>query len=319
MAFLAAFVVGLAFLPVVFFWTFVFGDTATAQVTHCRHGKRLDCSGQWQGANGRRGDGHISGVDAGDVGRSVEVRIGPLGPYAGGPARSWPMLITAVPLLVGPPLVVTRLLRVLGPARAVGRRLLDEPPGDATLLFVPHSWADGGVGVTDRDGRPQLSFAAVDPPPAYQPAGLPGRRPRRTPQSAFTAVAGLSREATSFAAAYDPGGSPVFSIERRGFTGYEPETWLLDTGWTPQAVIRRVEAMPARFELLRADGEPLGTIATMEGLRSGAFVTRDTEGRRLAVMAAYGRRWVLRVEPATPPPLRDLTVAFLLDAARLQL
>src|SRR5262249_15065909 len=130
-------------MPTLFAWTFFFGDTATARVTACRMGKHLDCSGRWQYADGRRGEGHISGVDQSDVGRTVAVRIGPLGPYAGGPVRSWTMLIPLVPLVLIPPFVVTALRRLRAPGQAVARRLLTEPPGAATLLRVPHTWADG--------------------------------------------------------------------------------------------------------------------------------------------------------------------------------
>lgn len=318
-AFLVAFAVGLGFLPMMFVLTFVTGGTATARVTACRHGRHLDCSGRWQDAQGRRGEGHISGVGDGDVGRNVKVRIGPLGPYAGGPARSWPMLLTAIPFLLGPPFVVVALRRALTPGRTVARRLLAEAPGDATLLSVPHTWADGGVGVTDPDGRPWLSFATIDAPAGYQPADLPGRRPRLRQRSVFDAAAGIARSSSGFAAATDPGGSPMFAIEDRSFAEYEPETWLLDVGRMPQAVIRRLDVLPRRFELLRADGVALGVISTYEGLRSGAYVTLDAEGRRVASMAAHGRRWVVRVEHGTPPLLRDLTLVFLLDVGRLQL
>ena len=220
--------------------------------------------------------------------------------------------------MLAPPFVFVTMRRFLAPGRSAARRLLAEPPGDATLLLVPQTWADGAIGVTDPDGTPRLSFAKTDAvPPGFQPAELPGRRPRMRPQSALRAAAGLSREATSYAVASDPGGSPMFVVERRGFADHEPETWLLDTGWTPQAVVRRVESMPPRFELLCADGTPLGTLGVPVGVRSGAFLTHDTEGRQHAVMATYGRKWVVRVEPGTPPLLRDVTLAFLLDAARL--
>jgi hypothetical protein len=111
----------------------------------------------------------------------------------------------------------------------------------------------------------------------------------------------------------------VFVIERRGFQEYQPETWLLDPGGAVHAVIRRVNSYPARFELLRPEGDRLGMISPPKNVKSGAFVTRDQHGRQLAVMAASGRRWVLRVEPGAPPLLRDLTLAFLFDSARLQM
>jgi hypothetical protein len=171
--------------------------------------------------------------------------------------------------------------------------------------------------VTDVDGGPRLSFATIDTPPGYRPADLPGRPPRLGQRSLFDAAAGRYRAGTTFAAASDPGGSPVFAVERRSFADHAPETWLLDTSWIPQAVIRRTDLLPARFELLGTDGGAIGTINTYEGLRSGAFVTRDAEGRQCAVMAAHGKRWVVRVEADVPPLLRDLTLAFLLDLARL--
>ena len=318
-AFLAVFVLGLGYMPAVFAWTFLAGDTATARVTECRHGKHVTCFGHWQDADGRRDGGHISGADDDDVGHDVEVRLGPLGTYAGGPAGSWAMLLPLIPLLLAPPFVIAFKRRVLRPGQAVARRLLAEPPDGATLLSVPHTWANGAVGVTDPDGGPRLSLSGIEAPPTFRPMELPGRRPRRRPTSAFTNAAGLTRSATSFAAVSDPGGSPVFVLEGRGSADWEPETWLLDTGWTPQAVIRRVEWFPARFELLGTGGEPLGTIAPPEGLRSGAFAIRDRDGRQVAVIAAYSRRWIVRVEPGVPPLLRDLTLAFALDAARLQM
>jgi hypothetical protein len=313
LGFLVLFAGGAAFMPVVLGYTFLAGDKATAQVTTCRHAKRVSCHGNWQDARGRRGSGHISGVGRDDVGRSVEVRIGPLGPYAGGLGRSWPLCLTALPILLAPPFTVVMMRRTLGPGRAFARRLLAEPPGDATLLSITSTKATGA------DGQEHASLHRIDAPPGFQPADLPGRRPRQKPQSAFDAAAGLARAATEFATVSGPGGEPVFVIERRGFAEYEPETWLLDPGGTAHAVIRRVSWYPARFELLRADGDRLGTIRPPDNVKSGAFVTRDQHGRQLAVMAASGRRWVLRVEPGTPPLLRDLSLAFLFDSARLQM
>lgn len=319
LGFLALVIVALALPPLVFGYTFLAGDRATAQVTGCHRRPKsgLDCSGHWQDTRGRRGSGHISGVGGSDVGHSVAVRIGPLGPYAGGPARSWPMFLTAVPLLTAPPIVVTMMRRLRGPGRAIARRLLAEPPGDATLLSVPVTWVRGAAGVTATDGTPLMSLAATGAPPGFRPAELPGRLPRQSAKSAFSAAAGLARSVTTFAAASDPGGAPLFAIERRGLGAYEPETWLLDTGGIPQAVVRRVAWFPPAFELLGAGGDRLGTIRTAEGARSGAFVARDPDGRQVAVMAAYDRRWVLRVERDTPPRLRDLTLTFLFDADRL--
>lgn len=319
MGFLTVFIVAAGFWPAVLGYTFVAGEKATAQVTNCRETRDpkgstgLDCSGRWHDAEGGGGSGHVSGVGRADFGRDVEVRIGPLGPYAGGPARSWPPFLTALPLLLAPPMGFVLARRTVGPGRAAARRLLAAPPDGATLLMV------GAKTAAWTDGRSYGSLRQTAAPPGFQRIDLPGKRPRRSRQSVFTAAAGLARDTTGFATVSGPAGEPLFVVERRGFGRYEPETWLLDPGGTARAVIRRVDWYPAKYELLRADGRLVGRISTPRGTRSGVYVSRDEHGRQLAVMAASGRRWVLRIEPQTSPLLRDLTLAYLFDSARLHL
>lgn len=99
------------FGPVALAYTFLAGDRAVAQVTAChRKGRVLSCSGHWRDARGRTGSGHISGVGREDVGHSVEVRIGPLGPYAGGPGGSLPLLLSGLFAVVGVPLAVLAMV-----------------------------------------------------------------------------------------------------------------------------------------------------------------------------------------------------------------
>jgi hypothetical protein len=311
--FLVLLVGGLLLLPAVLTYTFVAGDTATARVTACRQTKRLSCSGRWQDADGRTRSGHISGVDRDDVGRSVEVRIGPLGPYAGGFGRSWGAFTTLLPFLVGPPIWVVLARRLLNPGRAVARRLLATAPQDGPLLSVTADEA------TWTDGRPYASLRDTDAPMGHLPMELPGRQPRQSPGTVFTAAAGLHRTAAEYALASGPAAEPLFVIERRSFADFEPETWLLDFGGTTLAVVRRTQRYPTAFELLDRDGNRFGTMRLPDGVRSGAYEARGADGGRAAVMAAYGRRWVLRVEPGATPVFRDLMLAFVFDAARLHM
>ena len=310
LGFLALLVIGAFFLPITLGYTFLAGEKATAQVTSChRSGRKLSCEGHWRGADGTRGSGHISGVDTGDVGHSVEVRIGPLGPYAGGLGRAWPLFLTVLPL----PIAAGMLRRFRGRRRAAVRHLLAEP-GDATILKVAVTWANGATGATEADGRPHSTLRTSEAPPGYRPLNLPGTPSRRRDPSALQTAAGTASGKTGFATAYGPAGEPLFIIERRAFGEYDPEAWLLDPAGTPQAMIRRTG--PAEFTLARADGAALGTIHRT--VRTSVCTARDQNGDQRAAMAAANRTWVLRIEPGTPPLLRDLYLAFLYDAHRLQ-
>ncbi len=312
--FLVVFVVVMLFIPVVLTYTFLAGDRATARVTHCDvRPKKTDCSGRWTDSGGTSGSGHISEVGPDDVGHSVAVRIGPLGPYAGSLGDEWPLFLTALPVFIAPPILARRFRRIYVLARARTERLASEAPSGATLLSVSPTKAVGTDGITYAEVRDS------DAPAGHLPVELPGRRPRGNPRSAFRSVAGMSSDTTGFATVYGPAGEPRFVLERRGFRAYEPETWLLDPVGTPQAVIRRVAWFPSAYELLRADGNPLGAIRTPQDARSGAFEAWDEGGRPLAVMAAGGREWMLRVEPGTPGPLADLLLGFLFDVRRLSL
>ncbi|TDD34389.1 hypothetical protein E1287_16670 [Actinomadura sp. KC06] len=72
-------------------YTALWGETTTARVAKCdyetqQEGRSPDlvCTGTWLTEAGRPKSGFIEGVDHGDVGRDVEVRLGPGGDaYAG--------------------------------------------------------------------------------------------------------------------------------------------------------------------------------------------------------------------------------------------
>jgi hypothetical protein len=313
--FLVAFIAGFGFYPAMVGYTLWKGKEAVAQVTDCdQDGRRTDCSGRWRDTDGGEGSGHISGVDRDDVGHNVKVWIGPLGPYAK-TVNSLSAFAFALPLLFAPPVALVLILRTRGPARATARRLLAAPPDGATLLKV-----DAEQALPVRPGEPAYGSLRKTPPPlGFQPVRLPGARPRERTTSTFEAAAGIVRDSTDFATVFGPAGEPLYALERRNFRAYEPETWLLDPGGTTRAVIRRVHWYPATYELLRPDGGRLGRIATLPGAKSGCFAGHDEHGREFAVMALSGRGWLVRIEPNTPPLLRDLTVAFLFDSGRLQI
>ncbi|MFD0851023.1 hypothetical protein ACFQ07_02215, partial [Actinomadura adrarensis] len=85
----------LAYPPAEAVYTRVFGDRATARVTECLEkktnptrfggGTSTSCSGTWMTSAGERGSGHIGNVSRGDIGRTVEIWLGPRGAQAGNP------------------------------------------------------------------------------------------------------------------------------------------------------------------------------------------------------------------------------------------
>jgi hypothetical protein len=74
-------------------YTQMFGDRATARVTQCREhkgnptmfgvGTTTSCSGTWVTSGGQRGSGRIENAGHGDIGRALEIRIGPMAPKPG--------------------------------------------------------------------------------------------------------------------------------------------------------------------------------------------------------------------------------------------
>ena len=234
---------------------------------------------------------------------TVEVRIGPLGPYAGGFGRAWPLFLTVLPLLVGPPFVVAMLRRFSRPGRAAARRILAQPsPATRRCCGSLCPGRSGATGATEQDGRPHSTLRTTEAPPAISsPLSLPGSAKPKRSSSRRSAARPVSRRAR-------PGSPPRtarrrarFVIERRAFGEYDPETWLLDPAGTPQAMIRRTGM--GEFALLRADGKALGTLSRPYGRRRlhGRGPGRDGSTRP---WPPADRTWMLRVEPDTPPMLR---------------
>ncbi|MEU5880398.1 hypothetical protein [Spirillospora sp. NPDC047279] len=91
---------GAGVIPGIIAFTLLFGEPATATVTECAgggKGRSLDCSGTWRTGGGDGGEGHISGVSRADLDRRVDVRLGPLGPYAK-PLHGYWQIYTVVPV-----------------------------------------------------------------------------------------------------------------------------------------------------------------------------------------------------------------------------
>jgi hypothetical protein len=118
-------------------YTQMFGDRATARVTQCREhkgnptrfgvGTTTSCSGTWVTSGGQRGSGRIENAGHGDIGRAMEIRIGPHGAEAGNPLAD-PVVVVIGGIWAS--LLVTVVATVLWALRA-GRRAARRPAADA--------------------------------------------------------------------------------------------------------------------------------------------------------------------------------------------
>lgn len=306
---------GLCFWPVVLTYTFVAGEKATATVAACEtssSGKNSDttCTGTWRTESGGTGSGEIYGLDEDQEGDTVPIRLGPMGPYAGGFGHSWPLFLTVVPLVIAPVLIVVMLKRFYGRGRKLAKALLADP-GKGLVVVITRD------GVTHPDGRPYVSVQkAESPPPGYRRIELPNRPARAHERSLFEAMAGINRDATEFSALLGDAGQPLMFIEIRTNKEQEPEYVLLDTSGTPHVLIRRLSPYPLHYSMLRPGGEPIGSAKPALGKFGGTLLVRDAGGRPVSTGAATGRRWVLRVEEPATPLLRDASLALALVQLR---
>lgn len=290
-------------LPGAVIYTVVWGERAVATIEACerrqvRHDTTyLDCRGSWRFADGARGSGHVSGVGGDDIGREVPVRVGPLGPYAGGLGRSRHALIPGALMWAVSLPVAGIALCFLVRARARARRVLAEV-GEADGLMGRRRFRDG-------HGRTLLRFRASSRPPIV----LSGVE---------SAQRGGRRFATSrpFVTARVPSGGVAFFIARLagGFA-------VFDADGRPALVVRGSSVSPPRLEILAPDRTPLGRIVPHPGGedRPGVAFALITEGdgETAAVVVAKFLRWVVVFCGDPPEPLRQAATAFAFEALRL--
>lgn len=306
---LAATVVAMLFWPVVLTYTFVYGEKATASVEQCtrtqargKGGSLLTCTGTWRTESGGTGAGEVYGLDEEDAGTDVAVRIGPMGPYAGGFGRNWFLYLTAVPLLFAPLVGLWALRVTLAPGRRLAESLLSDPAG-GTVLIV------SGDKVFHPDGLPHATLGPPGPPPpGHRPVDVPGRRRRHFERSGFDLATGINRDATEFRALTGPRGHTLAVVEYRSTAGLEPEDVLLDPSGTPLALIRRLAPVPRSYEVLDPGGRLIGSAENVGGKFSSSLRVTDAQGATAATIAHTGRRCVVRVERAAPPLFRDVAI-----------
>ncbi|TDE33011.1 hypothetical protein [Actinomadura sp. 6K520] len=304
---LIAAVAAMLFWPVVMTYTFVYGEKATASVTNCetiRNNKSTNttCTGTWRAEGGDTGSGEIYGLDKDQEGDTVPVRLGPMGPYAGGFGRSWYLFLTAVPLLLAPLIGLWALRATLASGRKLAESLLADPAG-GTLLVV------SGDKVFHADGLPHATLSPPGAPsPGHRPVEVPGRRRRLFERTGFDRAAGLNRDATEFRALTGPRGHTLAVVEYRSGVDLEPEDVLLDPSGTPLALIRRIAPVPRAYEILDPGGTLIGSAANLDGRHSSSLRVTDSRGATVATIAHTGRRCVVRVESTAPPPFRDVAI-----------
>ncbi len=220
-------------LPAVLTYTFLAGERGTAQVSECRRvssGRivQLNCTGTWRTDGGDTGSGKVYGLSREDVGRTVEVRIGPLGPYAHGFAGSWHVYAYS------PFIFIMFGVLLAGRRKAVRRAapLLAGPASHGDLLIVT------GTGARTPDKHQYASVVSVPRPPVPLPAGM---------KASHWEVRGH-------------GGQPMFRVEKCDGKKVPPEFALLDLSGAPRVIVRNAGTSPASYAILYPDGTPAGRI-----------------------------------------------------------
>ncbi|QFG24712.1 hypothetical protein [Actinomadura sp. WMMB 499] len=307
--------VALLFWPVVMTYTLVAGEQGTASVARCVEtgtGKNynLSCTGTWRTGSGGSGSGEIYGLDEGDAGTDVPVRVGPMGPYAGGFGRNWIYYLPLVPLLLAPAVMVWALRATLGPGRRLAKSLLADPAGGTLLIVTPKR-------VDHANGLPLAVLGpSGPPPPGYRPVDVPGRALRAGGRTPLDAAAGINRDRSEFRPLVSPGGQALAIVEHRSAKGREPDHVLLDPSGATVAVVRRISPSPPRFALIDPGGAPLGSAGPTGGKRSASLLVTDARGAAVATIAHAGRRSVVRVENAAPRLYRDAALVLALAQYR---
>ncbi|MFV2174427.1 hypothetical protein ACFHW2_07860 [Actinomadura sp. LOL_016] len=299
-----------AIYPALLTYTFFLGEKATATVTECEPGSTgvvrgaSDpdvCRGTWRTDGGETGRGEIYNLDATEEeGRTLEVRIGPLGPYAHGWGRAWPMpAAAAVPLLFLWGIGVFGYRAVVLPSRRAADELLAAP---GTLIVA-----------VDAVGRPDGSKDAAvetlrEPPPGHRRVDLPDRPANRGDQLTL----GGKRELRRYQAVTGSDGRPRMFLEHRSDRGLQPETVLSDASGVPYLILRRQADHVLSYRLLDAAGTEIGTAGPVERKSLLRMTVRDAGGDVAATAARRRGMWVLRPEETAAPRLRDAAIALLL-------
>ncbi|MFF9301237.1 hypothetical protein [Streptomyces sp. NPDC014764] len=273
--------IGGLFWPAVLTYTFMAGERATAQVAECHRGagrSPLKCTGTWRTAGGDTDSGEIYGLSRSDEGRTVEVRVGPLGPYVPGlKAAAAPVSLSLLWLASFSALTVMQIR-----ARKRTRRLLAEPGAPGNALIVTRKDARAP------DGRRSASVVTL---------------PRPVP-----AAPGVQ---TTYWEVRDPAGHPLFRVEKRRARKSAPELVVWDPSGVTGHIIRRAgDNSPDGYALLALDGTWVGSVEPSPGTKWGAYEFRDDRGVTAARSASRMPEWVLRLEPAGSPLLSRLALAF---------
>ncbi|OLT14259.1 hypothetical protein BJF79_19110 [Actinomadura sp. CNU-125] len=295
---------GWAVYPVILTYTFYLGEKATASVTECEvgspgYGRATGdpdiCRGTWRTEGGGTGDGEIYNLDPTKAeGRTFEVRVGPLGPYAHGWGRAWlGPLLGAVPLLI---FVAVEIMFYRGILRP-GRKLAD------SLLAAPGALLVSDDKTRHADGTPHTFVRNLpEAPPGHRRLDLPGRERRQDKD----AVPKGGR--TFYQSVVDADERPLMLLEHRSDERLEPETVLLDPSGNPRLLLRRIDG--TRFRILDPAGAELGSARPADSARILSLEVWDADEKMVAEAAGRGlMTWVLRIEEDAAPPLRDAALA----------
>ncbi|MEV5824470.1 hypothetical protein AB0L25_02725 [Spirillospora sp. NPDC052242] len=284
-------------------YTFAAGEKATATVEACSRGGTTggrgssgSCRGEWRTESGEIGTGGIYNLDVREAsGETVQVRIGPLGPYANGWERAWVGSAVSLGYILVALIVYIAVLRW----KKVFHRekLAESMAGDDAALIVTEGEARRA------DGSPHVLVRRLDGPPAgHRRLDLPGRTERHDE------LAGPGR--TVFQSVLGADERPLMFLEHRSDRKLNPETVLLDPSGAPTMLVRRVG--DREFRLLDPAGAELGSARPPGRARVPTLEVRDAGGKRVAVTVGRRGAWLLRTEADAPEPLRDAALVIAL-------
>ncbi|XVQ15825.1 hypothetical protein ACQP1W_25910 [Spirillospora sp. CA-255316] len=291
-----------AFYPAVLAYTFAYGEKATATVASCepsgsRRADQSSCDGTWRTAGGELGQGGIYNLNPYEAaGDTVQVRIGPLGPYAGGWERAW-----VLPVVSGVPILSSLIVYIVVYRTRIrpGRRLAE------SILTAPGALIVSDAAVHRPDGSPHVLIRHLpDPPLDHRRLELPGRTERKDERP------GPKGRRIIFQSVLDADERPLMILEHRSDQKLNPETVLLDPSGTPKMLVRRVDEN--EYRLLDPTGAEQGSARPPDGKRTPALEVRDAGDKAVAMAARHRQKWVLRVEEDAPQPLRDAALALAL-------
>ncbi|MEU5880150.1 hypothetical protein [Spirillospora sp. NPDC047279] len=307
----ALFLLALNSWPLYVTYVYLKDDRAVARVESCNSGRRgsSSCEVTWRTADGRQGNGSVSGFR--DDREEIDVRVTPLGgvqevgDYSG------------LLLFIGPAATLAAVGSLTAALRLSGRRSRRTAKG---LLDAGHGtvWRIRHMRITGPDGRGVLRAGWSEQPPGYRPDDLPDRLPVQEDTPGFRTQ--TARRGREFMAITDAENAPLFAVQRRGGSKNAPDLCLLAADGSARAVLQQAPGRPPGGAVVDRLGRPTGSFVSESVNSVWTLTIRNRDGDKVGTLARLQYRdWVLHLDDGAPDDLRDLGLAVALNVAWFQL